>query len=229
MSTAQINQAERGLTTPRAAAVAGILFAVFYTTAQILIRLAIPENPTDSGALLSEQAESISVALSLVPLSGIAFLWFVGVVRDRLGEHEDRFYTTLFLGSSILYLALVFVSAAITGGLLASYATGSVSSNDQLFVYGRSLMHQITNIYGLRMASVVMTSLGTILLRTGIMPRWSAIVTTILAIILMVSISLNVWIKFLFPAWVLMISLLILVANYRRSVHTPAGIEVSGS
>lgn len=33
--------------------------------------------------------------------AGIAFLWFIGVIRDRSGAHEDRFFATVFLGSGL--------------------------------------------------------------------------------------------------------------------------------
>jgi hypothetical protein len=37
------------------------------------------------------------VGVYLAPFSGIAFLWFVAVVRDLIGEREDRFFATVFL------------------------------------------------------------------------------------------------------------------------------------
>jgi hypothetical protein len=55
------------------------------------------------------------LALYLVPFAGIAFLWFIGVLRDRLGELEDRFFATVFFGSGLLFLAMLFASAAVAG------------------------------------------------------------------------------------------------------------------
>ena len=54
----------------------------------------------------------VAIALNLLPFAGIAFLWFIGVVRDRLGEGEDRFFATVFLGSGLLFVAMLFVSGA---------------------------------------------------------------------------------------------------------------------
>jgi hypothetical protein len=65
----------------------------------------------------------VAIALNLVPFAGIAFLWFVGVLRDRIGEREDRFFATVFLGSGLLFVAMIFVSAAIAGGLIADQST----------------------------------------------------------------------------------------------------------
>jgi hypothetical protein len=43
-----------------------------------------------------------AIALNLIPFAGIAFLWFLGVVRDRIGEREDRFFATVVLGSGLV-------------------------------------------------------------------------------------------------------------------------------
>ena len=102
------------LTTPRAAAVAGIAFAVLFTASMVLIALSIPAESGDHGAWLEQGGGRVSLALSLMPFSGIAFLWFVGVVRDRLGAFEDQLFATVFFGSGLLFLAMIFAAAAVT-------------------------------------------------------------------------------------------------------------------
>lgn len=223
-STSQAAQPVRRSASPRAAAIAGILFAILYATSQVLLRLAVPLNSADLESVLKNYARTITFALSLLPLSGIAFLWFIGVVRDRLGEHEDRLFATLFLGSGLLYLGMIFIAAALAGGLLAGYAADPGLITAPVFNYSRMVIYQISNIYSLRMASVFVSALATILLRTGIMPRWFAIATNVLALIMMFSFSFNVWIAFLFPAWVFVFSLLILLANYRQRAKVDPGV-----
>jgi len=115
MSETALDLTRRRLRTPRAAAVAGIIFAVLLATGQMLIRLSIPTDASDTGASLAGQAGTISLALSLFPFAGIAFLWFMGVVRDRLAQLEDQFFSTVFFGSGLLYLGLTFISAAVAG------------------------------------------------------------------------------------------------------------------
>ena len=117
----QTTLARSKLTTPRAAAVAGILFAVLLITSLMLIRLAIPADPREAGQWLAGNVSPIELALTLLPFAGIAFLWFIGVVRDRLGEYEDRLFATVFLGSGLLFLAMLFASAALAGGILIAY------------------------------------------------------------------------------------------------------------
>ena len=204
------------LTTPRAAAVAGILIAVLLITANVLIRLSIPPNPADGGVWLEEQANTVALALSLVPIAGIAFLWFIGVLRDRMGQLEDRFFSTVFLGSGLLFLAMTFVSAAMAGGLLVSYTLEPdklIASG--VYTYSRAVTWRISNIYAIRMAGVFMISLGTISVRTRILHRGLAFLTYALALFLLVSIGLSLWVTLIFPSWVLIVSIYILVLNLR--------------
>ena len=207
---------DRRLRTPRAAAIAGILFALLLGTSLILIRISIPTDPADGGRWLEERANTVVLALSLMPFAGIAFLWFIGVVRDRIGSHEDRFFSSVFFGSGLLYLAMMFVAAALAGSLLSTYAIMPdrlVESG--IYAFGRAIMWQISNIYAIRMAGVFMISLGTIWIRTHTMPRWLVFVTYGLALVLAVSISYSLWVTLIFPGWVLLISIYILVSNLR--------------
>jgi hypothetical protein len=213
---------DRRLTTPRAAAVAGILFALLFITANVLIRLSIPPDPADAGAWLEERGSTVALALSLVPIAGIAFLWFIGVVRDRMGQLEDRFFSSVFFGSGLLYLGMTFVAAALAAGLLTGYTLESdklIASG--VYTFSRAVMYRISNIYAIRMAGVFMISLGTISVRTRIMHRGLAFLTYALALVLLVSIGLSLWVTLVFPVWVLIISVYILVANLRRQTAGP--------
>lgn len=205
----------RSLTTPRAAAVAGILFAILYGASLLLIRLAIPaDSAADTGAWLNNNARAVGLALNLVPYAGIAFLWFIGVIRDRLGDVEDRFFATVFLGSGLLFLALTFAGAALAGGLLTSYAVApNTIIESGVFTYGREVMFQIINVYAVRMAGVFMISLSTIWIRTGLMHRGWAFVTYALALVLLVSIGYSLWVSLIFPGWVFAVSGYYLLRN----------------
>lgn len=210
----------RRLTTPRAAALAGIVFAVLFAVSLLLLRTAIPQDLGLGASWVGRGEGKVRLAVHILPFAGIAFLWFMGVLRDRMGELEDRFFATVFFGSGLLFLAMVFVSAALAGGLLAATAAASdPGASDEVVRFGRALMLQVSNVYALRMAAVFMVSLGTIWLRTGLMPRWVVGLTFGLALALLVVTSLSVWIVLAFPAWVLVVSLYVLV---RRG--SPAGL-----
>jgi hypothetical protein len=206
----------RSLKTPRAAAVAGILFALLYGSGLVLIRLSIPDGTAgESGAWLETNSGRVAFALNLVPYAGITFLWFIGVIRDRLGSSEDRFFATVFLGSGLLFLGLTFVGAALAGGLLTSYTSAGDVVGSGVFAYGRAVMFQVINVYAIRMAGVFMISLSTIWLRTGLMHRGWAFVTYALALALLVSISISLWVTLIFPGWVLAVSVYFLIRTKR--------------
>ncbi len=205
------------LKTPRAAAVAGIIFAVLLSTSYVLLRVSIPAAPADGGEWLGERMGAVTFALTLVPLAGIAFLWFIGVVRDQLGDLEDRFFSTVFFGSGLLFLATTFVAAAIGGGLLTSYAIApALLIEGGVYTFARAVMYSVSNVYAIRMAGVFMLSLATIWVRTRVMPRWLAFLTYACALVLLVSIGFSLWVTLVFPVWVLVISVVILVADLRN-------------
>jgi hypothetical protein len=201
----------RRLSTPRASAIAGILFALLFGASLVLMRSAIPAVITADSSWTQTGALKINIALVLMPFAGIAYLWFIGVVRDRLGEFEDKFFSTVFFGGSLLFLAMVFVSMAIAGSILTTYPIITGETPDYAVIYfGRALMFHINNVYALRMAGVTMISLATIWMRTGLMPRWLTVVTLLLALSLLLVTNYNPWITLVFPTWVLLISLFIL-------------------
>jgi hypothetical protein len=206
------------LTTPRSAAVAGILFSVLLIISLVLIRLSVPADPKDGGAWLAGSWREIGLALNLVPFAGIAFLWFIGVIRDRLGSHEDRFFATVFLGSGLLFLAMLFAAAAVTGGILITYGERPAAFvGSDTYAFGRAATYLILNVYALRMAGVFMITTCTLLLRTGSAPRWMATLGYALAVILLVSLTRSGWVAILFPLWVLLISAYLLIENYREA------------
>ena len=216
----------QALRTPRAAAIAGILFALLFTTSMSLMRFAIPEaiGGSDANAWLQNNAETVSLALTLVPFAGIAFLWFMGVVRAHLGELEDQLFSTVFFGSGLLFLAMIFSSAAVAGGTISAYALAPTALEESgVITFGRAVVYTITNVYAIRMAGVFMLSLATIWGRTGAMPRAFVFVTYVLAVLLLLVINLSLWVIMIFPLWVLAISIYILVVSMRGNAADADG------
>jgi hypothetical protein len=205
-----------GLKAPRAGAIAGILFSILLIISLVLIRLSIPDDPGDPGTWLAHSVKSINVALDLLPFAGIAFLWFVGVLRDRIGTREDRFLATVFLGSGLLFLAIIFVSSAVTGGFMMAYqAIPGKLMDSGTYAFARTLAYELANVYALRMAGVFMFSTCTLAIRIGIFPRWMAFLGYALALFLLLSIGKFGWASLVFPLWTLVISAYVLLANFR--------------
>ncbi|EHB55801.1 hypothetical protein MycrhDRAFT_2995 [Mycolicibacterium rhodesiae JS60] len=200
------------LTTPRAAAAAGVAFALLFGANMILIRSSLPEGAQPGSQWLDAASGKMKIAAILMPFAGISFLWFIGVVRDGLGRLEDRFFSTVFFGSGLLFLAMMFVTSAIGAGLAGT--NGAVGheqlGHSEVALFGQMIVLTLAKTYALRMAAVFMISLATIWLRTGLMPRWLVYVSYLLAVALLIGSDISMWLTLGFPIWVLVVSLLLL-------------------
>jgi hypothetical protein len=204
----------RHLATPRAAALAGIAFAVLFGTTLTLIRIEMPAGLQDSTRWLKSQQSSITTATILMPFAGISFLWFIGVVRDGFGRYEDRFFSSVFLGSGLLFLAMMFVATAVAAGLAASNTdVTDPAAHAEVIEFGKNVFVSVSQTYALRMAAVFMISLATIWLKTRLMPRWLAVLSYLLALALLIVSEMSKWVELVFPAWVLVVSGLILARS----------------
>jgi hypothetical protein len=197
----------RRLSTPRAAAVAGVLFSVLFGIALVLIRLALPEGAEPGSQWLREDSTNLKVSATIMPFAGIAFLWFMAVVRDGLGRYEDKFFSTVFVGSGLLFLAMMFVASGVGAGLERSDA----AAHPDVATFGQMVLLAVSKTYALRMAAVFMISLATIWLKTGLMPRWLVGVTYLVAVGLLLASDISMWLTLAFPIWVLVVSVLLLV------------------
>jgi len=219
----EIGLIRRDLTTPRAAAIAGIVFSLLFMASMFLIRTSIPADPLAAATDVAKQGRRVSLGLDLLPFAGISFLWFVGVLRDRLGQLEDRFFATVFLGSALLFLAMIFTAASVAGGIIRLILSGQ---GDVLgtgaYALARIQVFQAMHTYATKMAGVFMISTSTISLRTGIVPRWMAFLGFALALILLLSVGMIQWILLVFPLWVLSMSVYILIDNFRGISRTAA-------
>ena len=190
-------------------------------------------DPSEAGRWLSDSSrrESVLLALGLVPFAGIAFLWFIGVVRDRVGDAEDRFFATVFLGSGLLFVGMIFVSAAVAAGLVASAGDkGDSLLSSGAWAAGRRMGDELMNVYAMRMAAVFALATSTILLRTRLAPRLLVASGYAMAILLLVTVGFFAWVELLFPAWVLVLSLYVLISGFRRGrMEGPSGASESSN
>jgi hypothetical protein len=149
--------------------------------------------------------------MNLVPFAGVAFLWFVGVLRDRLGPREDQFFATVFLGSGLLLLAMLFTAAAVVHAIiLAFHAAPESLEHSATFHFARGLAYGMMNTYLVKTASVFMITTSTIALYTRLTPRWLAIGGYVIAIFLLMGSYYVDWSLMVFPFWVLLVSVSIL-------------------
>jgi hypothetical protein len=231
MTSGQAELTNDYLRTPRAAAFAGIIFSVLLFVVLGLMRRSVPFDPFEKGAWLTESETYVTLAMNLVPFAGIAFLWFLGALRGRLGAREDQFFATVFLGSGILLLAMLFVAAAVVGAIIiAFHAAPETLVQSAAFYFGRGLAYGMFNLYLVKTAAVFMITTSTIAIYTRLTPRWLAISGYIIAIALLLGSSYFGWSFLVFPFWVLLVSLSILwegEATPPRAVGTPPSLRGS--
>ena len=214
MMTPEKTMTRANLKTPKAAAIAGILFCVLLLVVFWLLRISVPTDPLEPGEWLKTSSSRVALALNLVPFAGLAFLWFIGVLRDRLGSREDRFFATVFLGSGLLFLAMLFTAGGVVGGILAAFALDRDRFVDSMtFHFARSLAYSIINIYAAKVAGAFMISTSTLLIYTNLAPRWIVFVGYVLAVLLLFGGYYVGWVFVLFPLWILLLSVQILLEN----------------
>ena len=199
--------------TPRSAGIAGIVFAVI-----MLFEMGVSRaNGFASGnsEWLADPAmdQMGSVAVSLVPFAGIAFLWFIGVVRSRIGDREDRLFSTVFLGSGLLFVMAMFVATATLAGTAKLYPDGA-GPDDPTVALANALSAELIATFGLRMAGVFVASACSLGARTGALPRWLVGLGFLTALALLVGSPLSPWLALLFPIWVLIFSIHTLVVGF---------------
>jgi hypothetical protein len=207
----------RDLRAPRAAGIAGLLFAALFVTSMLMLR-GQPDAGSSAGEIerwyLGHDATRIGlIGLYLVPFSGIAFLWFIAVIRSHVGNREDQFFATVFLGSGLLFVAMLFAAAATASAPLAAvkFQDAPVPGAEEIGL-ARALAYTLLYVYAVRVAAVFMIAVSTIGLRTGSVPRWLVIAGYVIALAMLLSISFYKFVVLLFPLWVAAISITILLS-----------------
>jgi hypothetical protein len=215
-----IPNAAMGLRAPRAAAIAGIAFGVLYVLSTFVLTIRPPGDNSPaafSAWYRTTAATTITiVSLYLTPLTGIAFLWFVAVIRNRIGEREDRFFATVFIGSGLLFVAMIWAAGAVTGSLVAANRLGVATVPDPAtFDLVRSLAYTFLHVYASRAAAIFVIVTSTIALGTGAFPRWLIVLGYVIAVIQFFSSGQFEAAILLFPAWVVILSVSILLGEVR--------------
>ncbi|MET9885682.1 hypothetical protein ABZZ20_21600 [Streptomyces sp. NPDC006430] len=198
---------EESLSTPKAAGLAGVAFALLLAAAIVLVRIALPEGAAGAQVEIAPgRRGALTTALELVPFAGIAFLWFMGALREHTGEAEDRFVTTVFLGSGLVFVASLFGAVA---------AAGTVLANGESTGFGRHFAYTLLTTYAMRMAAVFVLATSNIGRKLGVLPKPLTVVGYLTALVLLTVASSVPWSELIFPGWALLVSLYILNVAFR--------------
>jgi hypothetical protein len=181
-----------------------------------LVRL-VTSGDAEQGQLIATDPfhrNVITIAVNLFPFAGIAFLWVMGVLRNRLGALEDQFFATVTLGSGLLFVASLFASVAAARTLLEMIVAGHARGETYLLL--RRLSYVFMNVFAVKMAAVFMFSHCAVALRTGILPRWVAFSGFGCGLLMLTVATIWLWMELIFPLWMLLVSIYILVTDLRR-------------
>ena len=220
-----VGEVRRELRAPRAAGVAGLVFAVLFVTSLLLFRstIGVRHSAAELQTLVAtDDVGAVMAGIYLVPFAGVAFLWFMAVVRDRIGDREDRFMATAFLGSGLIFVAMLFAgTVAFAGPVIGkSFGVGGVPGADAIDL-GRSMGYAFLFVFATKMAGVFTIVTSTIGLRIVRWPRWIAIYGYVSALVLVFSVTYFEMIIALFPLWVAVVSIYILLHAGRGGASTP--------
>jgi hypothetical protein len=205
-------ETRQALKTPRAAAIAGIVFSLLVGICLVIFRVAFPTTPQEAQSWYSDEAgkRAVLFALQVAPFAGIAFLWFIAVIRDRMGAQEDRFFASVFLGSGLLFIAMFFAAIAVAVGLLSERAISG-----EMGQFGHNIMALLAD-FAVKMAAVFMMATATITLRTAILANWLGWLGYAIALVLLLGSGFLPWTELLFPLWVLLVSVHVLNASLHQ-------------
>jgi len=197
-----------------AAAIAGLAHSLLSLVATALL-LRSPD-PDEGDQVLAEwyadsgNQRTVILALNLLVLSSIAFVWFVAVIRRRVGSRENRFFGTVFFGSALLISgAWLSAGVLIAAPAVAARSFGVVPDADMVAALQAA---------GLGMASVVATRLEAVFIVSATtvgrlseaFPRWLVVVGYTAGLALMVIPVPNTVLVWVFPCWVAVTSVLLL-------------------
>lgn len=210
-----------------AAAIAGLVCAIGWSLS-IRGLLTAPGIGADEAEIVAFYAEPgvgayALVWLNLLVASTIAFLWFVGVIRSRLGDDEPKLFGTVFFGASILLAALLFVGASLLAAPAVLVAAGDTAPAPEVASLTRAAAATVLSVFVPRVATLVMFATAGLGRATGALPRWLVVTTYVVGIASFVNVTIARPSVYVVPAWVALVSIVLLV---RRPAH---GFEMTTS
>lgn len=202
------------------AALAGVVFAVLFVAGWLLLQQSPPlDAPRDElvGYYTDpDQRWASAVAgLYVVPFAAIAFVWFMAALRDRYlrsGGRENVLLSTAHLVAGSLYVAALFVSAAVELALVwmadqPPDAVFDVDAARTMVAFGAAL----SQIVALRTGAVFIVISATRAMRSGLFPRWYGVLSVIVAVLLMLTYTSGALAAMILPIWVVATSAMVMV------------------
>jgi hypothetical protein len=204
----------RAMRSTEAAAVAGIVFSIGFVAALILMTRTpgLDASPADVASFYARPSayRPVLIGLQIVPISMIGLIWFIAVVRRRIGDREDRLFSTVFLGGGLMYTALVLVGAAAVGApaVVADLSDRAPDADAAALLIGVGVA--LMTVHGPRLGSLFILSASTLGLRSGAFPRIICWLGYALGLSMILPLPILSSYRFVFPTWVGIISFFLL-------------------
>jgi hypothetical protein len=128
-----------------------------------------------------------------------------------MASGEDALLSTVQLLSAAVYVAMLFAATAVLTAPAIAVDSGAVTpdalaTTRPLVVTADTLLV----VFAVRAAGVFIAAGTTRALRSGLIPRWFAIVSYILVLVLLFTIARARAVSLLFPVWVAVMSAVVL-------------------
>jgi hypothetical protein len=202
----------------RMSALAGIVFAVLFVVAMVLVQRAPTLRDPDPvhEAFHAGGGDTLAtLGLTVVPFAGIALLWHLSATRAMFQAVPRPFSPVqawLQMAAGLLFLCMMFVGSAAVGAvsLLGVFEVTPLPAPDTaraLAAVGYGLMF----VFGGRMAGMYMITTIGMAGAAGLLPRWLAVIGYLAAAFLLVSTTYHPLVLLVFPAWVVVVSVVLLV------------------
>ena len=199
----------------RWSALAGVLFAALFAVA-LGLSANSNDNPTELANWLADSGNRNQqfVAWFLYIASALAFLSFLGTLRDMLVRAEGGPGT---LSSLVFGPGLVFTGLYVAG--ISMFTAPATLGDESKYTLDPNTAEMFNDagylllVGGVMVAAVMVLSASTAALRTGVLPAWLGWIGLIVAVAMLFAV---IFVPILvFVGWVLVVSLVMLVAAWR--------------
>lgn len=213
-------------------AAAGAVFAVLFVVSMVILARTPGPRASDEAVVAFYTGDDrrllVAVGLYLLPLSAVAFLWFIAALREWVSGSARRLSQVLsnvqlLSGIGFIVLALASSAATTVAAFETEFSNAPLDPSDarEFPLFGSALLY----VFAMRMAAIFVTSTTGIVRGAGVFPRWFQLVSYVVAACLFLAASRGIWLVFVFPGWVLLLSGLIVARH--RSIASFAGVPLS--
>jgi hypothetical protein len=221
----------------RASALSGIVFAGLFVVALVLVRQAPGVAASDrvytefytvgSGNVL------VTVGMHIVPFAGIACLWHIGSTRtliESLPGPATGLPHWLQLASGVVFVCMLFAGTAAVGAvaLLTVFSSTPPPSPEVARTF-TGAGYGMVFVFGVRAAGMYMITTTTLARQRTLLPLPVAVMSYVAATFLLVTTTFHPVTLLVFPGWVLVLSVVLLLRTGRPRASVPVADPLRAS